>query len=336
MEENTFFKGENLYAYQKDKNASQALLPLIEKMCEGVASDKYGNAVFADLQGAFDAVRRKGALYKLHKAGITNNLLSVFSSFLIDRLYRNLVNSYTSDWACTTTGVPQGSLLSLFIFLLFTVDMTLEEPELTPEIPTESKYADDLKLRRIGTDFYHLLKQVQIAIINLQTWCLKWQISINFSKTNYIIFDDKKKLPIPPSIPLTINGSSLVRVKAKRVLGIIIDENLTFTPHVENITQNFKMAYNRLNLYPDLSPHLALQIYKAFIISKLDFGCSVWGFRIHNAKHLKLLESAQRDAASLILKRMKFTTTDGLESELSIHPIDLRLEELQRHEAVKL
>ena len=33
---------------------------------------------------------------------------------------------------------------------------------------------------------------------------------------------------------------------------------------------------------------------------------------------------------------MKSTPTDGLESELSILPIDLRLEELQQHEAVKL
>ena len=33
---------------------------------------------------------------------------------------------------------------------------------------------------------------------------------------------------------------------------------------------------------------------------------------------------------------MKSTPTDGLESELSILPIDLRLEELQRQEAVKL
>ena len=61
-EENTFFKGENLYAYQKNKNAPQALLPLIEQMCEGFASGKYGIAVFADLQGAFDAVWKKGAL----------------------------------------------------------------------------------------------------------------------------------------------------------------------------------------------------------------------------------------------------------------------------------
>ena len=34
LEENNFLKGKNLYAYQKNKNASQALLPLIEKMCE--------------------------------------------------------------------------------------------------------------------------------------------------------------------------------------------------------------------------------------------------------------------------------------------------------------
>ena len=125
------------------------MLPLIEQMFEELASGKYGIAVFAGLQGAFDAVWRKGTL---DKAGITNNLLSIFSSFLNDRFYRNLVNSYTSDWDCITTGVPQGSLPSLFIFLVFTADMTLEEPKQTSEIPTESKYAENLEFWRIRTD----------------------------------------------------------------------------------------------------------------------------------------------------------------------------------------
>ena len=60
------------------------------------------------------------------------------------------------------------------------------------------------------------------------------------------------------------------------------------------------------------------------------------GFMIPNGKDLKLFESAQRGAASLILKTMKSTPTDWLESELSLLPIDLCLKELQRHEAVKL
>ena len=50
-------------------------------MRKGVANDKYGIPVFADLQGAFDEVLMKGAVHKLHRAGITNNLLSVFTAF---------------------------------------------------------------------------------------------------------------------------------------------------------------------------------------------------------------------------------------------------------------
>ena len=133
-----------------------------------------------------DAVWRKGSLYKLHKTCITNNLLSVFSNFQSNRFYRNLAN------CCTTTGVLRGFLLSPFLFLVFTADMTLEEPKQTPEIPTESKYTDNFELYRIGIDFYHLLIQTQIAIITFQTWCSKWEISINISKTIYIIFHDKK------------------------------------------------------------------------------------------------------------------------------------------------
>ena len=140
----------------------------------------------------------------------------------------------------------------------------------------------------------------------------------------------------PSSIPVTIDVNSLTKVKAKRVLGIIIDEDLTFIPHIEYITKICKLAYSRLTLHPDLTHHLALQVYKAFIRSKLEFGCTVWGFRIHNAKHLKHLESAQRAATLLILKTMISTPTDGLESEVSILYIDLHLEEHQRYEAVKL
>ena len=149
-----------------------------------------------------------------------------------------------------------------------------------------------------------------------------------------IIFYDKKELPPPPSIAVTIDGNSLTKVKAKRVLGIIIDEYLTSTMHMEHIIQKCKIAYNRLTLFPDLSPHFVLQLYN--LRSKLEFGCTVWGFRIHNVKHLKPLESAQGGVTSLILKTIKSTSTDALESERSILPIDLRLEELQQYEAVKL
>ena len=100
---------------------------MIEKMNKAIASREYGIAIMADLEGAFDSVWREGAIYKLHQAGINSHLLLVLCSFLIDRQYQNLVNTHISDWETTITGVPQGSLLSVLLFLVYTADMTTKE-----------------------------------------------------------------------------------------------------------------------------------------------------------------------------------------------------------------
>ena len=99
---------------------------------------------------------------------------------------------------------------------------------------------------------------MQLAVVNLQSWCYKWHISLNISKTNYMVFYNNKKKPSPPTISLTINEIPLKQVQTKRVLGIVIDENLTFTSHIENITIKCKQAYNRLTLFPDLNLNLAV------------------------------------------------------------------------------
>ena len=138
-------------------------------MSDAISSGKYGIAVMADLEGAFDPVWREGAIYKLHKAGINNNLLSVFSSFLSDRYSRNLVNSHTSDWFQTTLGVPQGSILSPLIFLVYTADLTMEEvpnncSHPSPSEPRESKYADDVEFWRVQTNIFQAILDTQIVI----------------------------------------------------------------------------------------------------------------------------------------------------------------------------
>ena len=38
-------------------------------------------------------------------------------------------------------------------------------------------------------------------------------------------FQWQKKLPPPPGVPVTIDEKPLTKVKEKRVLGVIIDEN---------------------------------------------------------------------------------------------------------------
>ena len=62
----------------------------------------------------------------------------------------------------------------------------------------------------------------------------------------------------------------------------------------------------------------------------------MWGHSIHKKNHAAMLESAQKGGLSLIFSTLKSTPTDALESELFKPPVDLRIQELQLHKAIKL
>ena len=80
-----------------------------------------------DLEGTFDSIWRLGALHKLHKAGISENLLLIFASFMGNRQQRDLLNTHVDEWSKSEAGVPQESIVSPLIFLVYTADMTAEE-----------------------------------------------------------------------------------------------------------------------------------------------------------------------------------------------------------------
>ena len=63
--------------------------------------------------------------------------------------------------------------LSPFIFLVFTADMALEEPEQTPETHTESKYADDFNFWRIRIRLLPPVNTNANCYNQPPDWCLK-------------------------------------------------------------------------------------------------------------------------------------------------------------------
>ena len=128
----------------------------------------------------------------------------------------------------------------------------------------------------------------------------------------------------------------LKQVKEKKILGIIVDKKLTFKSHIEYIYTKARKSYGRLAAIPIISPANYATIYKSFIRSHLEYCCAVWSHRIYHNSNLELLESTQTGALSLILTSFKSTPTVALEAELGILPIDIRLQELNRMECLKL
>ena len=145
----------------------QAILSLVEKMNEAISKNKYGIAIMADLEGAFDSVWRLGGLCKLHKARISENLLLIFASFMRNRQQRNLVNTHVDEWSPSETRVLQGSILSPLIFLVYTADIIVEEQNKLDDKSNESKYADDFNLWRSHNNYYTLLVNIQLMVFQV-------------------------------------------------------------------------------------------------------------------------------------------------------------------------
>ena len=101
----------------------------------------------AELEGAFDATRRKGLIYKIYKAGVKGMLLTILDSYLTNRFSRNLVNGYASKWFESNYRLPQGSILSpVLLILLSPTENFLIAPlniyPMNPSVQTTTTYGE--------------------------------------------------------------------------------------------------------------------------------------------------------------------------------------------------
>ena len=88
------------------------------------------------------------------------------------------------------------------------------------------------------------------------------------------------------------------------MLGIEVDNKLTFSHHIDQICANGKHANNTLSALNNLKIDLLTKLYKILPTSRFEYGTS--------------------------------TPTEDFEIELKVIPVDLRLIQLQRKESYKI
>ena len=109
--------------FRKNFSTAHVIINLIDSIENASEQNKFACGVFIDFKKAFDTVDREILLKKLWHYGIRGIANSRFISCLTDRMQYISINGISSDLLKVSFGVPQGSVLSLLLFLVYINDL---------------------------------------------------------------------------------------------------------------------------------------------------------------------------------------------------------------------
>ena len=85
---------------------------------------------------------------------------------------------------------------------------------------------------------------VNLELRNLQRWLITNRLSINIAKTEFMVIGSNQRIHAlsKNQIDIEIDGKSIKKVEEAKSLGLFIDEHLSWTKHIEEISKKISLA----------------------------------------------------------------------------------------------
>ena len=192
------------------------------------------------------------------------------------------------------SGVPQGSVLGLLLFLIY-IDCIASVP-----LTGDSKlvlYADDVLLFKpiCHPDDYI---ELQTDINTIHQCVRECHLTLNPSKCKVLIASKKRT----PTAPLLLDGRPMEQVSNYRYLGVMVTSKLSWYDHIQQICTKARrlvgMLYRQFYCWADTTTLLTL--YIACIRPHLEYACTLWD--PYTCKETHMIESVQKFACKVCLK----------------------------------
>ena len=230
-------------------------------------------SLFIDFSKAFDTVPHQILINKLRHYGIRGKVLDWFKDYLSNRFQFTTLNNHDSTKTLVTTGVPQGSVLGPILFLIFINDL----PSISKNI-FFSLFADDSCLSLADDDLFALISKANLEVDTFYKWCVDNRLSINIIKTFYLLFTNKQTAHLP-AIVMRNNFSYDVikRVTHTKFLGVIYDDRLTFSYHINMLCNKLSRSSSLLYQLRDFLPtYILKKLYYAHVFPHLNYCNVIW------------------------------------------------------------
>ena len=210
-------------------------------------------------------------------------------------------------------GVPQGSVLGPILFSIFLNDIFN-----CTSFNTFS-FADDTTCMASSDNIQELYRVVNTNLSELYDWLCANRLKLNAQKTKYVLFTNKKLVTIPV---IKINDHIIEKVDKIKVLGVTIDEKLTFKYHIHEINRKLAYTSHLIKRLSFLKVNTLRMVYYAYGYSALTYANTIWG---NSAKsHLNLIQVTQNRLIRILWGNHEIKTCEMFSKLriLNIHQIN--------------
>ena len=110
----------------------------------------------------------------------------------------------------------------------------------------------------------------------LHAWFTVYKLSLNISKTNYVLFGRRRC--IADNVSITMGKSPISRVKVTKFLGVNIDENLTWKDHIfvvkSKLSKTIRIMYRASTF---LNQSSLFTLYCSLFLPYMTYCLEIWG-----------------------------------------------------------
>ncbi len=265
------------YGFRDGHSTANAVTEFASDVLNGFDNRLMTLGVFLDLSKAFDTINHQTLLNKLEHYGIRGPALSWFTSYLTNRRQYVNFNGVNSKTGLIDCGVPQGSVLGPLLFILYTNDL-----HTCLESSKGILFADDTTDYITGPNRNQLFAKMKNDISSLIMWFQANKLSLNLSKTNYMLFTPPK-LQLndqydPDLCNLVFGGDVIVEVPTFKFLGIHLDSQLTWSAQFSHLRSKLSSSNYILNSVKKILPRDCMKlVYYSTFQSHLNYGLLLWG-----------------------------------------------------------